>query len=153
MVAVAAVGADLLTLVFYSIFFSDRLALDLLLTGVIVLFVASPLTYFFLRRSARFAELAAEFETANRTDELTGLLNRKTFLAETRRLVGTRGRNGLTGAMLFIDADHFKAINDSFGHAFGDAVLREIGSALKSCMRESDVVGRLGGEEFSVFVD
>jgi GGDEF domain-containing protein len=81
---------------------------------VIVLFVASSLTYFFLRRSARFAELAAELETANRTDELTGLLNRKTFLGETRRLVGTRETNGSTGAMLFIDADHFKAINDSF---------------------------------------
>jgi diguanylate cyclase (GGDEF)-like protein len=152
-VAVAAAGADLLTLVFYSIFFSDRLVLDLLLTSVIVLFVASSLTYFFLRRSARFAELAAELETANRTGELTGLLNRKTFLGETRRLVGTRETNGSTGAMLFIDADHFKAINDSFGHATGDAVLREIGSALKSCIRESDVVGRLGGEEFAVFVD
>jgi hypothetical protein len=87
-VAVAAAGADLLTLVFYSIFFSDRLVLDLLLTSVIVLFVASPLSYFFLKRSAQFAELAAELEKADRTDELTGLLNRKTFLAKPGVLLG-----------------------------------------------------------------
>ncbi len=126
--------------------------LDLLLTSVIVVVVASPLTYFFLRRSMRFVELAAELEKVNRTDELTGLLNRKTFFAQAKRLVAAMGDGNSTGTVLFIDADHFKSVNDTFGHAIGDAVLREIGTVLKSCTRESDLAGRLGGEEFAVFL-
>lgn len=151
-VTTAVIGADLLTLVFYSIFFAERLLLDLLLTSLIVIVVASPLTYFFLARSARFAELAAELDRANRIEDLTGLLNRKTFLSQAKRLIEAEAADGSAGAMLFIDADHFKALNDRFGHAVGDAVLREIGTALKSCIRESDLAGRIGGEEFAVFV-
>lgn len=152
-VAAAVAGSNLLTLIFYSIFFAERLLLDLLLTTLIVLVVASPLTVFFISRSARLAELAAELDRANRVDDLTGLLNRKTFLAEARRLLARGDGHGATGTMLFIDADHFKALNDTFGHAMGDAVLREIGAVLGSCVRDSDLVGRLGGEEFALFIE
>jgi diguanylate cyclase (GGDEF)-like protein len=149
-VVAATIGADLLTLVFYAMFFSDRLLLDLLLTSLIVVAVAFPLSYVFMGRSARLVDLAAELDRVNRFDDLTGLTNRRTFLVEARKLIAAADESA--GILLFIDADHFKVINDSHGHAMGDAVLREIGAALKSCIAEADVAGRLGGEEFVVLL-
>lgn len=149
-VVVAALGADFLTLIFYSVFFSDRLLLDLALTSLIVIVVAFPLSYVFMARSAHFAELASELARANRIDDMTGLLNRKTFLLEAERIIAAAA--GSSGALLFIDADHFKSVNDTFGHAVGDTVLHELGLALKSSVHDDDLVGRLGGEEFAVFL-
>lgn len=151
-VASAVIGADVMTLIFYSIFFADRLLLDLLLTSLIVVVVAFPLSYFFMGRSARIASLVAELNKANRTDDLTGLLNRKTFLLEATRLIDSdAGANG-AGALLFIDADHFKSVNDTFGHAVGDAVLCELATVLGASIDEGDLAGRIGGEEFAVFL-
>jgi diguanylate cyclase (GGDEF)-like protein len=150
--AAALAAADFLTVVFYSIFFSDRLWLDLALTSLIVVVVAFPLSWCFMMRSAKFAELAAELTKANRIDDLTGLLNRKTFLLEAKLLIGvTAGQDGV-GTLLFIDADHFKSVNDTFGHATGDAVLCELGAALKAPLLAGDLAGRLGGEEFAVLL-
>ena len=151
-VAAATVGADLLTLIFYAIFFSDRLLLDLVLTSLIVVAVAFPLSYFFMSRSAKLVELAAELDQANRLDDLTGLLNRKTFLLQSRQVLSAHEGDDGAGMLLFIDADHFKAINDRHGHAMGDAVLQEIGAALTSSIGEQDIAGRLGGEEFVVLL-
>jgi len=151
-VVAATIGADLLTLIFYSIFFSDRLLLDLVLTSLIVVAVAGPLSYFFMGRSAKLVELAAKLDRANRLDDLTGLLNRKTFLFQSRQVVDVHEGSDSAGTLLFIDADHFKAINDRHGHAMGDAVLQEIGAALASSIGVRDIAGRLGGEEFVVLL-
>jgi diguanylate cyclase (GGDEF)-like protein len=62
------------------------------------------------------------------------------------------GRHGRPLTMLYIDIDHFKAVNDTHGHARGDALLRRIGAAMRTCLRSSDVVGRLGGDEFAVLL-
>ena len=89
------------------------------------------------------------------TDELTGLGNRRQLLNQLdRRLeaVGADAR-GTSLALLMIDLDHFKEINDSFGHAAGDAVLKEIGPRLHGVIRSRDVVARLGGDEFAVILD
>lgn len=152
-VAVAVVGADLLTLLFYSIFFADRLLLDLLLSSVIVVAVGFPLSYFFLGRSAAYAELLAELERTSRIDELTGVLNRKTFLVEAkRRLIEAVGDEAGGYTLLFIDADHFKSINDRFGRSMGDAVLCELARAMQASVRKGDLVGRMGGEEFAILL-
>src|SRR5690606_16976246 len=60
--------------------------------------------------------------------------------------------SGKGGALLVVDADHFKSINDRFGHASGDAALKLIAAAIRASVRASDIVGRLGGEEFGVFL-
>ncbi len=89
------------------------------------------------------------------TDELTGLGNRRQLLTELgRRLdsLNPRSQNAHL-ALLMIDLDHFKEINDSFGHPAGDAVLKEIGPRLQSILRPGDVVARLGGDEFAVIVE
>jgi diguanylate cyclase (GGDEF)-like protein len=149
-VAAAVVGSDLLTLLFYSIFFADRLLLDLVLTTVIVVVVATPLAYYFIGQNVRMTRLAADLALANRSDDLTGLLNRKTFMAEAQAMIATEAASA--GVLLFIDADHFKSVNDTLGHAAGDAVLRELAGILADLTEEGDLAGRLGGEEFAVFL-
>lgn len=100
---------------------------------------------------AAHAELAAAHrklaEKASR-DDMTGMLNRESFFA---RLDAAR-RNGDRGALLIIDADHFKDINDNYGHLTGDRALLEIVAAIGRGVRGGDILGRIGGEEFAVFL-
>jgi diguanylate cyclase (GGDEF)-like protein len=87
------------------------------------------------------------FERAVR-DPLTGLFNRRYFLERTRRLIHTDGFGPRGLALLMVDIDHFKRINDRHGHDGGDAVLREIAEVLRVSTRSDDLVARYGGEEF-----
>ena len=87
-------------------------------------------------------------KTAAATDTLTGLLNRRGFLEKATALIGRGPAGGRVTALMF-DLDHFKSINDRFGHAIGDEVLRVFAKTIQSTMRESDIIGRLGGEEFA----
>lgn len=86
------------------------------------------------------------------TDELTGVLNRRGFEAELRRTLDLAQRHGETGVLLFVDLDDFKSVNDTYGHAAGDKVLRHVALLLKKSVRRSDVVARLGGDEFVVLL-
>jgi len=83
-------------------------------------------------------------------DELTGLLNRRGFFTRLGESIGGRGAHV---AVLLLDLDGFKEINDTLGHASGDALLRQIGSRLHGALRERDEIARLGGDEFAVLVD
>jgi diguanylate cyclase (GGDEF)-like protein len=86
------------------------------------------------------------------TDPLTGCLNRRGFDDSLTRELGRAGRAGSEFALLAIDLDHFKAVNDNYGHIAGDAVLRTVGSLLLTSARAGDVVARVGGEEFAVLL-
>ena len=92
------------------------------------------------------------YRSAASTDSLTGLLNRRAFLENALSLCARQGERGQPVTMLMLDLDHLKSINDRFGHAIGDEVLRVFANAARSNMRGSDLVGRLGGEEFAVIV-
>lgn len=83
-------------------------------------------------------------------DSLTGLPNRKLLLDHLRLAVGFARRTELLFALLFVDLDHFKKINDTYGHEIGDIFLQKIAERLESCMRETDTVVRLGGDEFVI---
>ncbi len=85
-------------------------------------------------------------------DTLTGLCNRHRFLEDLTRTYDEVARTRVTGALLLFDLDHFKEINDTSGHAAGDALLRTIAEELNSRARKSDVVARLGGDEFAVLL-
>jgi diguanylate cyclase (GGDEF)-like protein/PAS domain S-box-containing protein len=85
-------------------------------------------------------------------DPLTGLLNRRRFEEELAELVAHTARYGSGGAVLLLDLDDFKYVNDSLGHRTGDALLRSIAALLGSRLRESDVLARLGGDEFAVLL-
>jgi diguanylate cyclase (GGDEF)-like protein len=82
------------------------------------------------------------------SDSLTGLPNRLLLRDRLEHAIATAQRNGTLVGVLFFDLDHFKAINDSYGHHVGDVLLRELGERAKSCRREIDTGSRLGGDEF-----
>ncbi len=86
------------------------------------------------------------------TDELTGVDNRRAFMRRAEEELERARRYGLPAAMLMIDIDHFKAINDSVGHAGGDEVLRSFASTARTVVRQSDLFGRVGGEEFAALL-
>lgn len=110
----------------------------------------------FIRRSF---ELAMEVEQARRvaeqrarTDHMTGLFNRGAFHEMGNYLVAQAERQGHSLALLLIDTDYFKQVNDVHGHAAGDAVLRSLAAIMRESCRAIDVVGRLGGDEFAIFL-
>lgn len=81
-------------------------------------------------------------------DPLTGLPNRRLFLDRLDHALKTQQRHGLFGAILFMDLDHFKILNDALGHNIGDLLLEQVAQRLKTCLREEDTPARLGGDEF-----
>lgn len=87
-----------------------------------------------------------------RHDPLTGLLNRATFQEHLDLAVAAGTRNGAQAALLLLDLDRFKEVNDTFGHDAGDALLREAAERLRAALRGSDALARLGGDEFAALV-
>ncbi|MEY4737700.1 MAG: hypothetical protein RL302_2019 [Pseudomonadota bacterium] len=93
-----------------------------------------------------------DLERLTRLDGLTGLFNRNTFVDLTVQEFDRAQRQGNDTAILLLDLDHFKLINDTWGHPAGDAVLRNVANAMRAAVRSTDLVGRLGGEEFVVLL-
>ncbi len=97
-------------------------------------------------------EASERIEQLAHFDMLTGLPNRFLFRQRALAAIRTAQRAGLTLALLFVDLDRFKYVNDSLGHAAGDQLLQEVSGRLKSCLRGSDLIGRQGGDEFMVML-
>jgi diguanylate cyclase (GGDEF)-like protein len=91
-------------------------------------------------------------KTAAMTDHLTGLFNRRGFFEAAEKLVETQRKQGQSVTVMMFDLDHFKSINDRFGHAVGDEALQAFAATASSNMRLHDIVGRLGGEEFAAIL-
>lgn len=96
--------------------------------------------------------LKMELEKRAKTDALTGLLNKSAAQDLIRMMMANYRKEGEHSALLMIDADRFKEINDNFGHAEGDRVLAEVGRIIKNSCRAADVAGRIGGDEFTIFM-
>lgn len=94
----------------------------------------------------------AELEQLAQHDSLTGLPNRLLFAEHVQRALTTARRDGTRLALMFIDIDKFKLINDNLGHAFGDLLLKEFSQRVRSVLRESDMPARIGGDEFVVLL-
>jgi diguanylate cyclase (GGDEF)-like protein len=102
--------------------------------------------------SLRNASLHAKVERLAATDALTGLVNRRVFEKVLEREVARSWRSEQPLSLIVLDVDHFKAVNDSYGHQAGDEVLRHVGQALAAQCRGVDVAARYGGEEFAVIL-
>jgi diguanylate cyclase (GGDEF)-like protein len=94
----------------------------------------------------------AELEVRADVDPLVDVLNRRGFERELARLLAHVQRYATPAALMFIDLDHFKSVNDAHGHVAGDALLKAVAARLAAHIRASDVVGRLGGDEFGVLL-
>ena len=120
----------------------------------IPLVVAPPFFVYLLSKLRELAIAHHELSIVASTDVLTSCLNRRAFTAMVdaylERVVGEEAKR--EGALLIIDVDHFKDVNDNFGHESGDEALKIIAQTIKGVVREIDLVGRIGGEEFSVFL-
>lgn len=102
-----------------------------------------------VRRIVRYTADLLKLAT---TDSLTGLLNRRSFMDRGFAAARQSRREGKPSTLLTIDADYFKRVNDTHGHAIGDEVLRAMARTLQSNVRKSDLLGRIGGEEFAVLM-
>jgi diguanylate cyclase (GGDEF)-like protein len=105
---------------------------------------------FQMSRELHAAHAAADQQA--KTDPLTGINNRRAFLNHGEQVVRYCERHELPLSAMVMDVDHFKSINDSFGHLAGDTVLRQVGEIILATLRRSDVCGRIGGEEFAILL-
>ena len=103
-------------------------------------------------RIAQLQQRISQLEKLAVTDELTGLLNRRGFEAQLQRMLALAQRHGEPGLLVYVDLDGFKMVNDTYGHAAGDEVLKHVGRLLATNVRSTDFVGRLGGDEFALLL-
>ncbi|MBI1245165.1 MAG: diguanylate cyclase [Alphaproteobacteria bacterium] len=101
-------------------------------------------------KEAALAKLNVELERLATTDPLTGVANRRSFVARGYDELARVHRDYEKCTLLALDIDHFKRVNDTYGHAAGDRVLVEFAHRVSACLRQTDILGRLGGEEFSI---
>lgn len=104
------------------------------------------------RTHERSREALEQERRFSQTDGLTGVYNRRFLEACLRESIGQAMSGGTPVAMILFDLDHFKNVNDTYGHAKGDETLREFGKVLREAAREEDIVARFGGEEFTILV-
>ena len=97
-------------------------------------------------------EAAERIQYMAHYDALTALPNRALFLDRLRQILAQSKRNGQASALMYLDLDRFKAVNDTLGHHIGDLLLQAVAERLKACVRETDTVSRLAGDEFTVLL-
>lgn len=107
---------------------------------------------FTLRDVSEERKVETELSYMSQHDALTGLPNRRVFNGVLNRTLKQSFRHNLYSAILFLDLDHFKEVNDTFGHNIGNELLKEVSSILRISVRESDLVARLGGDEFAIIL-
>lgn len=125
------------------------------LTSILLpLMLAAPLLFFFTSKLRELAIAHHELSIVASKDSLTSVLNRGAFTTLVDAYLGQarEQERNTSGALLVVDADNFKAINDSYGHDWGDEALRIIARSIAGILRSADLVGRIGGEEFGVFL-
>jgi len=127
-----------------------------LVTFTTTLVFASIFFYFYSQRVYSFyvgmVQANRQLRELALTDPLTGLMNARAYYTLCNQMIRNAQRSNAPFAVLFIDIDHFKRINDTYGHGAGDEVLRKVGGCVRGAIRQSDVLGRIGGEEFSLLL-
>jgi diguanylate cyclase (GGDEF)-like protein len=121
------------------------LAFGLIITAAVVAYIRSSRWY-----AARMIRANQQVFDLAQTDALTGLANRRVFVERLDETFAACRRGGTPFAVLYLDLDHFKDINDTLGHPIGDALLRDVGARIRNATRADDVVARFGGDEFAI---
>lgn len=118
-----------------------------------ILFEGRELIVAFMRNIADRKAAEEEIQRLAFYDPLTNMPNRRLLMDRLQHAMATSLRSGLKSALLFIDLDHFKTLNDTLGHDIGDLLLKQVALRLSSCVREGDTVARLGGDEFMLIME
>jgi len=136
---------------------NEEVMLKCLKEGAQDFLLKSEITTHSLLRAIRYAQerkqVTLQLRFLAQHDTLTGLANRRLFIDCVKRAIAHARREDTLFAIIFIDVDNFKSINDSLGHEGGDELLTTIANRIKSTLRGEDIVGRLGGDEFSVLIE
>ena len=122
------------------------------IAAIMIHYAGTPTVLVAVNDVTQRKQLEARLLQQANTDELTGIDNRRHFFAEAEQEIRRARRFGRAVSVMMIDLDHFKKINDTLGHAVGDMVLQEVVKAIRQSLRETDIVGRLGGEEFAALL-
>jgi diguanylate cyclase (GGDEF)-like protein/PAS domain S-box-containing protein len=122
------------------------------IAAIMIHYAGTPTVLVAVNDVTQRKQLEARLLQQANTDELTGIDNRRHFFNQAEQEIRRARRFGRTVSVMMIDLDHFKKINDTLGHAVGDLVLQEVVKAIRQCLRETDIVGRLGGEEFAALL-
>lgn len=142
---VSAIVFDILAFLFKT---PDRYAIDIM-NSIIFLIIGMLLSIFTANIKLNDFIFQKAIKTERDTDGLTGLLNKSSMMREIRKSMTNDPENGI---LVMLDVDDFKRINDSYGHVVGDFVISGIARCLNSSFRNSDIIGRFGGDEFVVFM-
>jgi diguanylate cyclase len=126
--------------------------LDVAISHILSAFVGGVLTFYFVLYMRRNSELFHQYKEGSERDHLTGLYNVRAFDLHYNSMLSRATSNGENCAICLVDIDHFKQINDTYGHLAGDEVIKQVASLLLELTREHDLVSRNGGEEFSVLL-
>ena len=119
---------------------------------IMPLALGGPMTWFLVLKHEQLRHANDQLEHMASTDWLTACLNRGAFTGAVSSHLARRAPRGNGGALLIVDADDFKSVNDRFGHEAGDEALQLVACAIRKAVRGTDLVGRLGGEEFGIFL-
>lgn len=154
-----AIGLVLLPCSIWLLFQPSRIQVGLALSALLFASFVARATREMSKALETAFRLTREMEKTNsisthaaQTDELTGLKNRRAFFEHAQQLYNQCEANQSGLCALMLDMDHFKQINDTYGHQVGDQVLRQAGAVISSSFRATDIHGRLGGEEFAVLL-
>lgn len=130
-----------------------RWAYGALILVAIAFFLVSAVLYYIARLNHRLKESLNQVSHLSQHDVLTGLPNRVLFADRLQRAILKAKRDKTLLALLFLDVDRFKSINDSYGHQEGDEVLKAFANRMIACIRDSDSLGRIGGDEFVILLE
>jgi len=147
-VAISVIATDIILEVF-----SEGINLPGLASAIVMpALLGGPMMFYLSLRQEQLRHANRQLQVLAETDWLTACLNRGAFTRKVEADLASPVSAGGTAALLVIDADGFKRVNDRFGHQSGDEALRHIAASIRNHVRKSDLVGRLGGEEFGVYL-
>ncbi len=144
----ALVASQLITYITYGLMHTQPPVSGKIASVASPILIAPLLSWSFIGLLLKIRELEKQMRELAAIDTMTGLYNRNAFLIAFESLLHFIKRSKMNMVVLYIDIDNFKQINDTFGHDAGDIVLQKFAHYLKKSMRESDIVGRIGGDEF-----
>jgi len=147
---IAIIGSVLVFIPIGYLLLGEIHPVDIIIAMLIPMIISPIISWYTVGLIFKIHNLEVKMRELATFDSLTKVMSRKAFLTNALTIYELMQRNKLSLAILYIDIDNFKNINDTYGHIVGDEVLKDFGHILKEYKRGSDLVGRLGGEEFAI---